>query len=649
MSSSEQTERGMRISVSNIGGIEETQATFEPGVTVLPGRNATNRTSLLQAIMAGLGSNDVSLKTDAKEGAVELEIDDEQYSRTLTREGNHVSFDGDPYLDDPELADLFAFLLESNEARRAVVRDDDLHELIMRPVDTEEIQAEIESLTDEKRRLDEQLRDIDDLRQELPNLKQQLGAIEDEIEEQEAKLEAKETEIESLDADIEESREEKNKLDDKFDELGSKRSKLEETRAEIERKQESIDSLTQRLDELESEKSDMPEAPMGEVHEIESTVDQLRNEIQTVNGTINEIQTIIQFNEEKLTEANGEIAEALGVADTSADSVTDRLVEDEETVCWTCGSEVEESSIETTLDRLRELNQEKRDRRAELNDQIDELEEEKYVYQEKQRQREQIERELESVREKIQQREERVAALREQQEELGDEITELEEAVENLESEEYSEILNLHKEANQIEFELGRKNQERESIEGEITRIESRVEKRDDLAEERESIQESLQDLRTKIDRIEEQAVEQFNEHMDAVLNIMEFENIDRIWIERTEEQVRKGRQKVTETVFDLHVVRSTSDGVTYEDQIDNLSESERETTGLIFALAGYLVHNVYEQMPFILLDSLEAIDSDRIAALVEYFSEYTDYIIVALLPEDASAIDPEQDRLAEI
>jgi hypothetical protein len=44
--------------------------------------------------------------------------------------------------------------------------------------------------------------------------------------------------------------------------------------------------------------------------------------------------------------------------------------------------------------------------------------------------------------------------------------------------------------------------------------------------------------------------------------------------------------------MFDLHVIRSTGEGTTYEDSISHLSESEREVTGLVFALAGYLVHD---------------------------------------------------------
>ena len=55
------------------------------------------------------------------------------------------------------------------------------------------------------------------------------------------------------------------------------------------------------------------------------------------------------------------------------------------------------------------------------------------------------------------------------------------------------------------------------------------------------------------------------------------------------------------------------------------------------------------ESLPFIVLDSLEALDSNRIAALVEYFGEYAAYLVVALLPEDAAALSDEYRRITEI
>ena len=49
-----------------------------------------------------------------------------------------------------------------------------------------------------------------------------------------------------------------------------------------------------------------------------------------------------------------------------------------------------------------------------------------------------------------------------------------------------------------------------------------------------------------------------------------------------------------------------------------------------VFALAGYLIHDLRETVSVILLDSLEVLNTDRIAALIEHFETYTDYLIVA-------------------
>lgn len=46
----------------------------------------------------------------------------------------------------------------------------------------------------------------------------------------------------------------------------------------------------------------------------------------------------------------------------------------------------------------------------------------------------------------------------------------------------------------------------------------------------------------------------------------------------------------------------------------------------MVFDLAGYLVHDLGEDVPFMLLDSLGAIDADRIASLVGYFADYSEF-----------------------
>lgn len=136
---------------------------------------------------------------------------------------------------------------------------------------------------------------------------------------------------------------------------------------------------------------------------------------------------------------------------------------------------------------------------------------------------------------------------------------------------------------------------------------------------------------------------------MDSVLEILEYVNLERIWLEHRETEVREDRRMVTKSVFEQHIVRQTESGATYEDTIDHLSESEREVTGLVFALAGYLVHDLYDTVPFLILDSLEAIDSLRIAAFIDYLEEYAEFVVVALLPEDAAELDSSYRRITEI
>ncbi|WP_254768822.1 archaea-specific SMC-related protein [Salinilacihabitans rarus] len=628
----------VEVVAENVGGIDSTDVTLRPGVNVLSGRNATNRTSFLQAIMAALGSRRPSLKGDAEEGRVELTFDGERYTRTLTRRDETVAFDGDPYLDDPELADLFAFLLESNEARRAVRRGDDLRELIMRPIDTDEIQAEITMLEAEKRDVDERLADLEGLEEELPALEERRTAVEADLAEREERLDELEAALERADADVERSRRAKRELEETFADLRGAREALEDVEFDLETERESRDELErerERLrDELEGTDADEPESP----ERLEGRVRELRERKRSLESTLNELRSVIRFNEDQLADGGPDFGETL---DQGGDGdVTDRLVADaDETVCWTCGSTVRRERIETTLDRLQDLHQEKLAERNDLQERIDELARRQAEIEERTERIERLRTRLADVETELAEREKRIEELEAEREEREERVEELEAQTDSFERADYGEVLDLHREANRLELEIGDLEDEREEIEDRIEEIETRLDERSDLEDRREGIREELTELRTRVDRIEADAVEAFNDHMESILAILEYENIDRIWIERHETTVREGRRTTSRSAFDLHVVRTADDGTTYEDRVEHLSESEREVTGLVFALAGYLVHEVHEVVPFMLLDSLEAIDADRIAALVEYFESYADCLVVALLHEDAQAL----------
>ncbi|WP_123539350.1 archaea-specific SMC-related protein [Halosimplex salinum] len=646
MGATDSKAKPVEVAVENVGGIDRTSVSFTAGVTILTGRNATNRTSLLQAIMAGLGSDNVSLKGDADEGHVELTVGDETYTRTLERQNGTVVTSGDPYLDDPEIADLFVFLLESNEARRAVELTENLRDLIMRPVDTGAIEAEIDELQNERDEIEQRLDDLQSLRHTLPDLEQRRRELEDEIEAKREELAEKKEQIEEADQDVGTTRDQKAELEDALQSFREARSDLEDVRYNLESERESISALESEIEETEGELDELPEEVTGDVTEVEDHIERLRDQRQALDSTVNELQKVIQFNEEMLEGTSSDVVAALRGDDP--DQVTDRLVDDQ-VVCWTCGSEVDQSDIESTLDSIRELRQEKLAERQDLQSEIDELKTEKATYQEQQRQRSQLRDRRSRAESELERRRDRVGDLERERDRLEERIDDLESEVEQLQDETQSDLLDLHREANELEFEISRRQDDLEDVSDEIEHIESELDRREELQDEREELQEEIEDLRTRIDRIEVEAVEQFNEHMETVLEMLGYENLERVWIERKQQRVKEGRRRVEKSVFDLHVVRSTEDGTTYEDSIDHLSESEREVTGLIFALAGYLTHDVYEVCPFLLLDSIEAIDSDRIARLVDYVSEYAEYVVVALLEEDAQALDDAYQRVTEV
>ena len=656
MSSQKVAEDCARVQARNIGGIDSTDVHLSAGVTVLSGRNATNRTSFLQALMAALGSDRVTLKGDTDEGSVELDLDGGTYTRSLTRRDDTLHLSGDPYLNDPESVDLFAFLVETNEARQAVARQDDLRELMMRPIDTDALQAEISRLEAEKRTIDDELDQLDTLKNELTSLEGRRTRIEEKIAEKQDALEEKQAKLDAADGSLDETREQKVAFEDALSELQNARSRLEDARYRIETERESIDALEADRADTEAELDDLPDAPVGDGAEIDTEIDRLRDHKASIESTITQLQKIIGFNEDMLGGDRPDLLAAMQ-SETNAEtgtgsgpgSVTDQLVDDPETLCWTCGSDVEPDRIEATLDQLREFRREKTAERNEITDEISDLTERRNEYERQQRQRERLERNLDEIDAEITERKETIEDHREQVTGLEAEIESLETRINDLEEQEYSEIIERHKELNQIEFERGRLDEQLADVTDEIDAVESKLAERQDLEGERTEIQAEIADLRTRIDQLEAQAVEEFNEHIGSILSVLEYENIERIWIERTEREVRDGRRKVTKRAFDLHVIRSTNGGASYEDTISHLSESEREVTGLVFALAGYLVHDLHESMPFMLLDSLEALDADRIAALVDYFEQYARYLVVALLPEDAAALDDRHRHVTEI
>ncbi|MDS0284642.1 archaea-specific SMC-related protein [Haloarcula onubensis] len=642
------------LAVENIGGIDAATAELHPGVTVLAGRNATNRTSFLKAMMAALGSDWTAVKGDAKHGHVSLTLGEETYERQITRTEDGIVSSGNGLLADPTLANLFAFLLEDNEARQAVVRGDDLRDIIMRPVDTSELRRDIHDAEERKADIDAELDAIAELKQELPALEQRRAATQSEIADVREELAAVEDRLDERDLTVDLTQSNTDALETRLDELRATREELRRVRADITSEQESLSALREERGRLAAELAGLPDAPADRLEELEHRLSARRERKRELSTYTSRLQTIIGFNEEFIDGEHDRIADALGRKPESVGDITDQLYRGSKTTCWTCGSTVKPARFESTLDSLRQHRQETFEEIDELDAEISELTEEKARITETVDRRRELADTIDEVDAEIESRQGTLSNLRERRDNLSARVADLEAEVTELRSAEVDEVLDLHSEANELEFELESLESTLEDIEEEIAEAEAEIRRDEQLVARRESVVEELIDLRTRIDTLETEATTAFNERMADLLDILDYENVERIWLERLDGPADSVATVDAESViegseFELHVVRSTDGGTVYEDTVAHLSESERAVTGLVFALAGYLVHDVAEQVPFMLLDSLEAIDAERIADLVEYFATEVPYLVVALLPEDAEALPERYDRVRNI
>jgi len=634
----------IEVTAEGIGGIETTKVTLERGVNLLEGRNATNRTSFLQALMAVLGSSDVSLKGDRDEGHIELQVGGQTYTRRLRRDGGSITFDGEPYLSDTTEADLFAFLLESNESRQAITNNGDLHDVITRPIDTAEIDRQIRELQSELRDIDDRIESLETEREKLPTLEQRRERIEMELSETREELEEARTNLEAADSDVEDRKEKKGTFEETLDDLNAARNELEHVQYRLETEREALASGREERESAVEKLESLPETPIQQLTDVENEIERLRRQKRTFNTRVSKLHRIVQFNEEML-EGDGDLD---GLFDEDESAVTDDLLQESGTTCWTCGSTVEATEIESMLERLRELSQSQRRERNRLEDQLDELTEKRDTLKSAREKQETLSGRIDSLESDIERREATIEELEQEKTEIQNRIETLEAEAQRLEGVSESRVLDLQRNVSETEVTIQQLEDERDEILDQIDQLEANGDRVDELERQRDQIRDQLDELRTRIDRLEDEAVDAFNEHMATLVGLLEYENLSRIWIERRSQETG-GDRRDRDSSFELHVVRTTEDGTAYEDTVDHLSESERELVGLVFALAGYVVHEVYEVVPFMLLDSLEAIDSERIALLVDYLSEYSPTIVAALLPEDAQALDESYLRIEEI
>lgn len=639
-----QIKENIAVEAENIGGISKKKVKLAPGINVLTGKNASNRTSFLKSLAAAQGSQNISLKGDKNAGSVQLNFNDEKYERKIKQKGGTLQFEGTTPLNerDTELAELFAFLFERNRVRRAIREDKGLYDIVMEPVDTDEIEREIASLKDRRSQKEDEFERLQAQRERLPSLKQRRQQLESDIEELEERIEDKQSQIDEVSGKVDETKEQQNKIESHLNDLRSKQSELQKVESKIETAESTISQLEDELETTQAKLDDVEQVNPERISDLEAELSQLHQQHARKESMMNELQNIIQFNQDMLQEETAGETVSSVIDSQEPSKVTDPLTQTADgVVCWTCGSETSQTEIENTVEKLQSVHQDLYAERKRISEDIEDCKEEKRKLEQKQNEREHLSDTVSDITERLEQHQTQLDSLNDQKETLVAEIAELEETIESLRNEKEEEVLDRHQELNRLKIDLENKQQELESTTEEISDIEDEVARIETVEEEIENIDHQLEQLRQRVEKIEQQIIEQFNDHMDEILGVLGYENIERIWIESVESDNGgyASRALDRDVQFELHVVRTGDDGTVYEDSVRHLSESEREVTGIILALSGYLTYDVHERVPFMLMDSLEALDSSRINRLLDYISEYADNLVVALLPEDAEEL----------
>lgn len=655
MASQQIKDESITVSLKRIGGIDTLDLDIPLGVTILAGDNATNRTSTLYGIMAALGSEHpgITVKTGYDEGEATITIGDDSFSTTVSRSGTDSIVTGDNYLDNPTPADQYAFLLRDNPIRQTIETGGDLYSILMDPVDTEAIEAKIDELRTQRKTLTSQIEDAQEAADILPKLEEKRTESANELEE----LKEKEAEIKAKQQEIRKQASPERK--EELEQITTKRETKQEQLEQVERE---IGRVENRL-ERAKEKYETLDVPDVDIEDLKTDRDQLEAEITALKPQRRELkqakskiinaqntaQDLLQTDESltaTLTSLPRQIDIPTGplslTKDPSAEELTDELSAGKQLYCTACGSETNADGVQAVIDQYKELKQALTDEINSIETEIDSIEQEITDIETTITSYDNTIGEISKSEDVINDAENELKTLSEEKEKLEAKVEELHTKENKLEQEitDTEDIETIQSNLSNVQNRITNVSRTLDEINNKIDNKEAEAEREQELLDERDAIIDEYEAKVDEIDRIEKELVEQFNNNMDEILSILSYKNIARAWIERKSPSGE-------DTDFELHIVRETKEGV-QEGRIEHLSESERAVIGLTVGLTGYLVHDIASDCPVMLLDSIEMIDSTRIKKLLEFFGTRTDYLIVALLSEDANQMPSDQFTIVE-
>lgn len=581
------------IDIHNIAGILDGSATIEPGLNAVRASNWQGKSSFIRSIKTGLGVS-TALTEGADSGAVTLETPEGTVRVSLHSDGETVRRDGDPYLtDEYDVArtELFACLDETNEVRRAVRNGEGLEDVLMRPLDLQNIDEQIASLKHEREQVETELAQAREAKKRLPSTQEKVTKLETELETLRDKHDR-------LTADADDTPSESQSAQTA---LAQAQSERDQAANQIERLERSIERTESRLADKRDELDDIE---ILETDDIEERLATARDELQTLKRDKNVLQSVYSATEMILTE-------------NRLDLVTDvqRELTGDTVQCWTCGNETSREDVEAQLEALGEKIANLRAKIERNRGEVEKFEARREDAKQATRRKRDLETEIAELEDRLADHRSSLEDARQRRADANDRIEELSDAVD----ETVEEITDVESDIKYREAEL-------QDVRNELESLEQRADRVSTLEETKASLTSELETLRTRKDDIKYDARDAFDRAMQEILARFDtgFETA-----------------RLTSN-FELVVAR---DG--QEASLDALSEGELELLGFVAALAGYESFDVRETVPILLVDGVGGLADDNLHTLVDYLQERTEYLVFTVYPEYTSfggtEIDPSE------
>ncbi|WP_458209820.1 archaea-specific SMC-related protein [Haladaptatus sp. NG-SE-30] len=580
------------IEIENIAGILSGSTEIQSGLNAVRASNWQGKSSFIESIKTGLGVS-TSLTEGKERGQVHLQTPEHDVFVELVRKNGTVHRNGQPYLEDEYdviRTLLFSCLDEQNEIRRAVREGENLEEVLMRPLDFQNIDEQIADLKRERDQIESEFAQAKEAKNRLPSVQEKVTRIE--------------TELEALREDYDEltgpnDEKQASSATSSQSQLAQARSERDKAENQIERLERSIQRLESRLQDKQTELEDIE---VVEDNNVESELVAARDQLQDTKRDAEVLQSVYSANEMVLNENRLDLL-----------SEVQRELTGDKISCWICGNETRRSEVEDQLDDLGEKIVDLRSKIKSHRDEVEQLEAQREDIKQSRRRKQDLESEIGALKDNLADHEQSLEDANERRQNAQQRVEELSESVD----ETVEKITDIESDIKYREAEL-------KDVQDELGALESRANQMEMLETERDELISEIEDLRNRKDQIKYEAREAFDEAMKEIITRFDtgFETA-----------------RLT-SEFDLVVARGGR-----EASLDALSEGELELLGFVTALAGHKSFDVADVTPIMLVDGVGGLDDENLHTLIDYLQERVDYLVFTIYPEytsfEGAEIDP--------